>query len=129
MSGPSTIKTRARQKVKYATKVGKIERQPCQTCGDVPSEGHHPDYSQPLYVVWVCRACHSRIHAKMVTHCPKGHSYDESNTYVTPGKPTRHCKQCVRIRAREYQRKLQNKANALGLSSRKFKAIAKAEGS
>ena len=65
--------------------------------------------------------------AKLVVKCPRGHEYTKENTYITKGKPTRHCRQCVRDRAREYQHKLQNKANALGLSSRKFKAIAKAE--
>lgn len=31
----------------------------CSVCGGShPLEMHHPDYSQPLEVVWVCRACH-----------------------------------------------------------------------
>lgn len=30
------------------------------------------------------------------THCPKGHPYDEANTYVHPRRGTRACKQCVR---------------------------------
>lgn len=29
------------------------------------------------------------------THCPKGHQYTESNTYIARGK--RHCRQCKRI--------------------------------
>jgi hypothetical protein len=37
------------------------------------------------------------------THCPKGHEYDEANTYVWGGM--RHCRECGRERAREYQRK------------------------
>ncbi len=24
--------------------------------------GHHPDYSKPLEVIWVCRLCHTAIH-------------------------------------------------------------------
>ncbi len=48
---------------------------------------------------------HLQDKAKMITHCPNGHPYSKENTYITPGIPTRHCKQCVRDRAREYQRK------------------------
>lgn len=127
MSGPSTIETRARQKVKYATKVGNIKREPCVKCGTTPTHGHHVDYSKPLDVVWLCDLHHKREHAAMVTHCPKGHPYNNGNTYQSPSDNDRHCKQCVRDRARAYQQKLQTKANALGLSSRKFKAIAKVE--
>lgn len=127
MSGPSTIKTRARQTVKYAIKVGNLKRQPCEKCGAIDTQGHHHDYSKPLAVAWLCDSCHRKHHAALVTHCPKGHEYVLENTYVTKGKPTRHCRQCVRDRARAYQQKLQMKANALGLSSRQFKALAKAE--
>lgn len=49
---------------------------------------------------------HFQEKAKLVTHCPQGHEYTKENTYVTPKKPTRHCRQCVRNRAREYQRKI-----------------------
>jgi hypothetical protein len=34
------------------------------------------------------------------THCPKGHPYDEENTYVKPGGGARGCKACGRIRQR-----------------------------
>lgn len=37
-----------------------------------------------------------------VTQCPRGHAYDELNTYRHRG--IRYCKQCVRDRARAYQR-------------------------
>lgn len=40
---------------------GKIERQPCRECGE-RAEMHHPDYTQPLLVEWLCRACHLRLH-------------------------------------------------------------------
>ena len=30
-----------------------------------------------------------------VTHCPKGHPYDEANTYTTPSG-RRHCRECNR---------------------------------
>lgn len=40
----------------------------CSTCGVVlPSpfiHGHHTDYTKPLDVVWVCTACHGKLHRK-----------------------------------------------------------------
>lgn len=122
-----TFKTSAQQKARYAVRTGKLKREPCVKCRAISVHGHHYDYSKPLSVIWLCATCHQREHAAMITHCPKGHAYDASNTYQSPSDKDRHCKQCVRDRAREYQRNIQMKANALGLSSRKFKAIAKAE--
>lgn len=43
---------------------GKIQRQPCATCGDPTSQMHHPDYDKPLLVVWLCRKCHLQLHAE-----------------------------------------------------------------
>jgi len=39
-------------------KSGRIKRQPCVHCGSLKSQGHHPDYSKPLEVIWVCSAHH-----------------------------------------------------------------------
>ena len=36
------------------------------------------------------------------THCPKGHPYDEANTYAMPGGG-RDCRQCINARSREYK--------------------------
>lgn len=41
---------------------GMIERQPCFSCGSERSQMHHPDYSKPLEVVWLCRECHLDLH-------------------------------------------------------------------
>ena len=38
------------------------------------------------------------------THCPANHPYDDENTYVD-AKGLRHCRECGRKRAREYQRR------------------------
>lgn len=35
---------------------------PCFCCGEEKVEGHHPDYSQPLSVVWLCKKHHSEVH-------------------------------------------------------------------
>lgn len=36
----------------------------CQFCGTtkVKIHGHHPDYTKPLEVMWLCASCHSRQH-------------------------------------------------------------------
>lgn len=44
-----------------AVRDGKLKRETsCQGCG-LPKrlEKHHPDYSKPLLVVWLCKTCHA----------------------------------------------------------------------
>ena len=48
-------------------KRGKLTRQPCAECGSEKSQMHHPDYSKPLDVVWLCRRHHSALHIKLRT--------------------------------------------------------------
>lgn len=37
----------------------------CERCGsDGPLQAHHPDYSKPLSVEWLCRECHGLEHRK-----------------------------------------------------------------
>jgi hypothetical protein len=38
-----------------------------------------------------------------VTHCPKGHSYDEANTYRHPRNGSRGCKACRREATRQWR--------------------------
>lgn len=59
-------KTRAHKTVGNAVKSGKLEKLPCEECGDVKSEAHHDDYSKPLDVRWLCRKCHRKHHKDMV---------------------------------------------------------------
>ena len=56
---------RTKEKVKYALKTGKLVKTACQVCGEEKVEGHHPDYSKPLDVVWLCKAHHAEIHKSM----------------------------------------------------------------
>jgi len=47
--------------VNNAIKLGRLARQPCFVCGDV-AQAHHPDYSRPLDVTWLCRKHHRETH-------------------------------------------------------------------
>lgn len=52
----------AQQKLIRAVKAGKVIPQPCWVCGE-NAEAHHPDYSSPLDVVWLCIPHHRQTHA------------------------------------------------------------------
>jgi hypothetical protein len=41
----------------------KIEKLPCAECGAEQAQKHHPDYTQPLLIVWLCQRCHWNLHA------------------------------------------------------------------
>lgn len=57
-------KIAARKAVLYAVKVGKLRKpSKCSKCGKVANlDGHHPDYSKKLEVIWLCRECHQKLH-------------------------------------------------------------------
>lgn len=57
-------KHRAPQAVCRAVKTGKLTRpKTCSKCGmEGKVEGHHPDHTKFLEVVWLCRCCHMEEH-------------------------------------------------------------------
>ena len=55
-------KLKVRSAVRYAMKTGKLVKQPCFVCGEVEVHAHHPDYSMPLDVVWLCAIHHREVH-------------------------------------------------------------------
>ena len=57
-----------------AIRDGKLVRQPCFICGG-KSEAHHPDYSRPLDVVWLCDFHHKQAH----NVSRKGEGYEPSD--------------------------------------------------
>lgn len=57
-------KYQARMLLARAIRSGKMTRMPCQVCGDPYSEGHHPDYSKPLEVEWLCFVHHRERHGQ-----------------------------------------------------------------
>lgn len=54
----------ARWLAKRMTENGMIEQQPCALCGNPNSQRHHPDYNEPLLIVWLCADCHRELHKK-----------------------------------------------------------------
>lgn len=57
-------KYKARNKVSNALRDGRLEKTPCETCGDEEVEAHHLDYRSPLKVTWLCRKHHMEIEGK-----------------------------------------------------------------
>jgi len=57
----------ARVAVHRAIRVGKLIPEPCEVCGEARAEAHHPDYSKPLAVRWLCRRCHKRLHSGLIS--------------------------------------------------------------
>ncbi|KKM01344.1 hypothetical protein LCGC14_1795370 [marine sediment metagenome] len=51
-------KNQTRSATKRLVKLGVIKKMPCGICGDGNSQAHHPDYTQPLEVVWLCQSHH-----------------------------------------------------------------------
>lgn len=71
----------------------------CESCAAASElEAHHPDYSKPLEVRWLCVACHKDAHRK--THCVHGHEYTPANTYFQ-SNGNRFCAECQRQRSRK----------------------------
>jgi hypothetical protein len=58
----NAIKTKARDAVKVALRNGTIIRKPCVVCSDFKSSAHHPDYNQPLSVIFLCDKHHKQFH-------------------------------------------------------------------
>jgi|SRR5882757_1543755 len=60
------LKFIAQQALTWAVSRGKIIRpKACSNCSSkCKPEGHHPDYSKPLSVIWLCRPCHLELHCK-----------------------------------------------------------------
>lgn len=57
------LKHNARSMLFYYIKIGRIKREKC-FCGETKVHAHHPDYSKPLEVKWLCRKHHVEEHVK-----------------------------------------------------------------
>lgn len=60
------VKRAAQSKAAFAQKSKKIiAPNVCQGCGgESKLSKHHPDYSKPLWVWWLCSTCHGKAHHK-----------------------------------------------------------------
>jgi hypothetical protein len=56
------IKVASYKILHLALQQGMLKKQPCKFCKNKNAVAHHPDYSKPLKVVWVCRIHHRQIH-------------------------------------------------------------------
>lgn len=69
IKGPSTpeqdFKNRARALAAQALNSGKIKAAPCTVCGNQFAQMHHPDYSRPRHIVWLCAVCHAAEHKNL----------------------------------------------------------------
>ena len=54
----------AHQKLRKAIRKGILNKPDhCSKCGrQTKISGHHPDYSKPLEVIWMCSSCHKLEH-------------------------------------------------------------------
>jgi len=56
------LKQKARQAARYAYRQKRFKSLPCAICGSRPTEMHHPDYTKPIDVVWLCVKHHKELH-------------------------------------------------------------------
>lgn len=64
----NSYKAKARQRLTDAVKRGDIKRSDaCEACDmeGLDIEAHHPDYNEPLTVLWMCTLCHAGLHKAM----------------------------------------------------------------
>ena len=61
-SSKNLHKARAKDRVRYAIRTGKIKRIPCEFCGKLNTMAHHEDYSKPLDVWFLCPLHHAARH-------------------------------------------------------------------
>lgn len=57
-------KNSARRRARYAVRIGRLKSLTyCGLCKCYEKiEGHHPDYTRPYFIVWLCKKCHTQIH-------------------------------------------------------------------
>ncbi|KKN08162.1 hypothetical protein LCGC14_1059390 [marine sediment metagenome] len=58
----SKIAKQAQGAVNRGLKSGSLKKKPCEKCGKENVDAHHPNYSKPLDVIWLCRRHHQMEH-------------------------------------------------------------------
>jgi hypothetical protein len=55
-------KHRARGLIGMKILRGTLKREPCVLCGKEKAQAHHPNYSFPTYIVFLCTSHHKLVH-------------------------------------------------------------------
>jgi hypothetical protein len=55
-------KQKCRAKARDAVNKGVIVKETCFLCGEENVQIHHPDYTQPLAIIWLCQLHHTQYH-------------------------------------------------------------------
>jgi len=51
------------RRIYWGKKTGKVQKHCCVICGSPASQAHHPDYTKPLLVAWLCPKHHGAVHS------------------------------------------------------------------
>ena len=62
LSAEQRRRSNCRAYTNVLVKRGVLTRGNCADCGSVHVQAHHPDYSNPRLVTWLCGPCHRRRH-------------------------------------------------------------------
>ena len=76
----SPEKYKARQLVREEIRKGNIKRGACSMCGKEKAEAHHPDYSKPLDIMWLCRFHHGVVEGRSVVSSLSQQSTEEKES-------------------------------------------------
>lgn len=72
------LKRMAHNKVAKGLAAGRLKQENCAICFN-KAEAHHPDYSKPTCVVWLCRDHHKLLHS-LEKYCNRAiEKYDKEN--------------------------------------------------
>lgn len=58
----NVVKRKAHVIAGNAIRDGRLEKQPCEVCGEAQVHAHHDDYAKPLEVRWLCSKHHNEWH-------------------------------------------------------------------
>jgi len=76
-------KAKAHSVVDHAIEDGSLVKKPCEVCGDLKVQAHHPDYSKPLEIVWLCVKHHYELHQLLASTSPFSHA---THGTLNPGR-------------------------------------------
>ena len=84
ISPEQALKAKARHYANVYQRRGCFDRKPCRICGSDQAQKHHPDYTKPLLIDWLCRPCH------LAEHRSGRDTHDESAVNIEIGTRRHH---------------------------------------